>query len=128
MKRSVFGEMLDELLATTLEPLSTTMMADAVGCSLQRAYAWVAQAHSKGDLIAMGTDPTGGTLYLSRRNPLAQTSRRTRRGRGSDDTGVGLEVGTELRVTRIMLVGGGEVKLELTTQDGRSIEALVVAA
>lgn len=119
MKRSVFGEKLDELMATTEEPMTTVEMADEVGCSVQRVYAWVAA--NRGLLHLVGVSPTGANLYIGRRNALARTTRSSTRSSLES----GLEVGTELTITKIILMGNGEARVEFETTDGRVVEATV---
>lgn len=131
MKRSEFAEQLMELVNTTDRPITTREMAEAVGCSAQRAYVWVKE--HRGELVALGTDPHGGTLFVGRDNPLAPTTAlrpTTVKSRVSVPSGTNgththtagsIEVGTTMTITRLVLGEGVIVQLE--TDDGRIVEA-----
>lgn len=132
MKRSEFAEQLSDLMRTTKKPMTTRQMAEAVGCSAQRAYVWVKD--NRGNLVAMGSEDTGGTLFVGRDNPLAPAvavpvtgagkgagGRESRDARDGSPRAGSIEVGTQMTIRRLVL--GDGVIVELETEDGRVIEA-----
>lgn len=119
MKRSEFAEALLELVDTTDEPLTTGQMAEAVGCSPQRAHMWKQQ--NRGKLVNMGKSDTGAELWVGRNNPLAAEMRGEQRRRKGDTQGGTIEVGTQMVVKRLVL--GDGVQVEFETDDGRLVQA-----
>lgn len=117
MKEDVYGPMMrDALIAAGSQGLTASELREQIGCSRQRVYSWMKD--NAGTMRAVDKAPSGGIRYVwvdSTRSPRGTP---VAAGRGAE----GIEVGTELRVTRLRWVSG---KMEVTLVGPDGIELTV---
>jgi hypothetical protein len=80
-RTSEYDPMIIETVNNTDRGLTTRELADAVGCSAQKAFVWVRE--HKDELVELGKDDHGGMLYVGTGNPLAASGKPAgKKGRG----------------------------------------------
>ena len=113
-----YGTKLASLFSTTKVPLTITDAAEKVGCSKQRAYAWLDR--NRTHLVAIGKRYHGGTTYIDRNNPNRPAS-----SIAEDKLGGTLGIGAALTVVSVG-VQGSQVVFDLMTGTGQVIRVTPV--
>lgn len=132
-KPDVFGAAILELLRTTEQPLLMTEVAEQVGCSKARAYAWLEA--NRGLVVAVSRKGRGGAAYLARDNvhrvPARNggtkgTRKPVARAELESDSRMGgpITIGSRLLIVSMGLADG-HVVLELRGDSGEMVSATI---
>lgn len=129
-KRDEYGPLLEQALREHPEGMSPRELYQAVGCSQQRAYAWIKQNRSK--LRSVGKNDTGALRFVIKDHPVrdirgvvATTAGKSPGAGVSEDSAAGFQVGAAVMV-RSMRWTDGQLEIGLEADDGSELMAVVV--